>query len=285
MRRKDGAPLERSDGLPITGATFNDVHYIVVNGEAVATFSSRSDAQKSTRYLHRDHLGSVTRVTSETGSVVDTFAYDAWGARRNPGDWNDYAGQPPLPTLRRPQFTGHERLHDIGIVHMNGRIYDPKLGRVLSADPYVQSPGNAQSYNRDSLLDGLPYPQRLSRFDDATRHGIRDMVYSLFAVGIMFFVGWFKILIEGPAVLRDIADPESIVGLILFALILLFAFLLPDLQGEHVSRIKGHFFFGSCAVLFSPGVSHWQGAFGVRSVRRGCLGIMCVLLAIAVLIH
>ena len=31
---------------------------------------------------------------------------------------------------------------------MNGRIYDPTLGRFLQADPFVQAPDNSQSYNR-----------------------------------------------------------------------------------------------------------------------------------------
>ncbi|HJR68944.1 MAG TPA: RHS repeat-associated core domain-containing protein, partial [Gammaproteobacteria bacterium] len=50
-----------------------------------------------------------------------------------------------------------------GLVHMNGRIYDPKLGRVLSADPYVQFAGDAQSYNRYSyaLNNPLAYTCRV----------------------------------------------------------------------------------------------------------------------------
>ena len=32
-------------------------------------------------------------------------------------------------------FTGHEMLDAVGIIHMNGRIYDPKLGRFMQADP------------------------------------------------------------------------------------------------------------------------------------------------------
>jgi len=30
---------------------------------------------------------------------------------------------------------------------MNGRIYDPVLGRFMTPDPFVQAPGNLQSYN------------------------------------------------------------------------------------------------------------------------------------------
>ncbi|MET0116025.1 MAG: RHS repeat-associated core domain-containing protein [Sedimenticola sp.] len=39
---------------------------------------------------------------------------------------------------------------------MNGRVYDPELGRFLSADPHVQSPANAQSLNRYSYALNNP---------------------------------------------------------------------------------------------------------------------------------
>lgn len=44
-------------------------------------------------------------------------------------------------------YTGHEHLDDVGIIHMNGRIYSPSLGRMLSPDPVTQAPENAQNYN------------------------------------------------------------------------------------------------------------------------------------------
>ena len=43
-----------------------------------------------------------------------------------------------------------------GIVHMRGRIYDPRLGRFLQADPIVQDPLNAQSYNRYTYVFNNP---------------------------------------------------------------------------------------------------------------------------------
>jgi len=41
----------------------------------------------------------------------------------------------------------HEHLDEVGVIHMNGRVYDQLIGRFMSADPFVQSPGNLQSYN------------------------------------------------------------------------------------------------------------------------------------------
>ena len=39
---------------------------------------------------------------------------------------------------------------------MNGRVYDPTIGRFLSADPHIQAPGNLQSYNRYSYVMNNP---------------------------------------------------------------------------------------------------------------------------------
>lgn len=39
---------------------------------------------------------------------------------------------------------------------MNGRFYDPKLGRMLSPDPVTQAPENGQNYNRYSYVENNP---------------------------------------------------------------------------------------------------------------------------------
>ena len=44
----------------------------------------------------------------------------------------------------------------MGVIHMNGRIYDPLIGRFMSADPIIQAPGNLQNYNRYSYVMNNP---------------------------------------------------------------------------------------------------------------------------------
>jgi RHS repeat-associated protein len=53
-------------------------------------------------------------------------------------------------------FTGHEHLDELGFVHMNGRIYDPLLGRFLSPDPLIQAAELLQNYNRYSYVLNNP---------------------------------------------------------------------------------------------------------------------------------
>ncbi|VVH61019.1 hypothetical protein BAZOLSSOX_1410, partial [uncultured Gammaproteobacteria bacterium] len=109
-----------------------------------------------TRYLHYDNLGSIDTITDGQGNIVERMAYTAFGQRRK-GDWR--ASDPLLPiipALTNRGFTGHEHIDEMGFIHMNGRVYDPQIGRFLSADPHIQDPYNTQSYNRYSYVMNNP---------------------------------------------------------------------------------------------------------------------------------
>jgi RHS repeat-associated protein len=47
-------------------------------------------------------------------------------------------------------------LDALDLVHMNGRVYDPLVGRFVSADPFIQDPTNGQGYNRYSYVLNNP---------------------------------------------------------------------------------------------------------------------------------
>jgi RHS repeat-associated protein len=51
------------------------------------------------------------------------------------------------PTLSDHGFTGYERLDSYGLINMNGRMYDPVIGRFLGVDPFVVDGNNSQSIN------------------------------------------------------------------------------------------------------------------------------------------
>lgn len=105
------------------------------------------------RYLHTDHLGSITTIVDSAG--VQNLSYDVFGKRRDATTW---MGAAVIPSTEKEVhgYTGHEHLDDVSLIHMNGRIYDPVLGRMASADPILQSPFNAQNYNRYSYVLNNP---------------------------------------------------------------------------------------------------------------------------------
>ena len=135
------------------------LHYIVAGGHPVVQYKSIDDTtdEEETLYLHRDHLGSVSLITDDTGAIVtgSEQSYDAWGKRRNASNWSDVTTQLTNADSTRG-FTNHEQLDDVSLVHMNGRVYDPELGRFMSADPIVQAPLNSQSYNRYTYVFNNP---------------------------------------------------------------------------------------------------------------------------------
>ena len=123
--------------------------YIFADGKAVALVEKGSDSQDaSIVYLHRDHLGSVQAYTDAEGNLVQELSYDAWGRRRNPDTWEYYDNIADAEALNRYGFGGQEHLDLFELVDMNGRMYDPVLGRFLSPDPIVQAPDLTLSLNR-----------------------------------------------------------------------------------------------------------------------------------------
>src|SRR6185369_8786543 len=129
-------------------------HFITAGGAVVAQYTTRSNGVNDLRYFHTDHLGSTSVITDEAGAVVERLAYDPWGKRQFANGGTPPEGYTPTTTDRG--FTMHEHLDEMGIIHMNGRVYDPTLGRFMSADPYIQAPDNLLSYNRYAYCAGNP---------------------------------------------------------------------------------------------------------------------------------
>jgi RHS repeat-associated protein len=109
------------------------------------------------QYWHKDHLGSVVLVTNANGAVAERTSFDAWGARLR-GDGFNFAANDPArnPAHGDRGYTGHEHLDELGVIHMNGRIYDPILGRFFSPDPFIQAPDMLATYNRYSYVLNRP---------------------------------------------------------------------------------------------------------------------------------
>ncbi|WP_423128613.1 RHS repeat domain-containing protein [Gaoshiqia sp. Z1-71] len=107
-------------------------------------------------YLCRDYLGSITHLADSNGSLTQELNFDAWGRLRDPATQTAYApGAEPALFLGRG-YTGHEHLPWFGLVNMNGRLYDPVVGRFLSVDENVQMPDFTQNLNRYSYALNNP---------------------------------------------------------------------------------------------------------------------------------
>lgn len=128
--------------------------YVVAGDEVVALVKQDASATTVT-YLHHDYLGSVTALTNEAGSVIERMAYEPFGKRRSAAGALDPNNLIKGVNTDRG-YEEHEHLDDLGLIHMNGRVYDPALGRFMTADPGVPHPEDMQSYNRYAYTRNNP---------------------------------------------------------------------------------------------------------------------------------
>jgi RHS repeat-associated protein len=106
-------------------------------------------------YVHTDYQGSLTALSLPNGTVVEKYAYDPWGNRRNPTNWTQTDTRTAFILNRG--YTMHEHLPEFNLINMNGRVYDPLTAMFFSPDPYLQAPGNWLNYNRYGYCFNNPF--------------------------------------------------------------------------------------------------------------------------------
>ena len=130
-------------------------HYI---GENVIHLEKtiNSNFSAKTVYLHKDHIGSIIAKTDESGAIVESLANEAWG-RQVETTWNGTVKQQSYnPEETDRGFTDHEHMTGVGLIHMNGRVYDSEIGRFVSPDLLIQDPENSQAFNRYTYVWNNP---------------------------------------------------------------------------------------------------------------------------------
>ena len=116
--------------------------------------TKRNNNQNDTYYLHKDHLGSTVAVSDASGMAIQQYMFDSFGKQYTL--FSDSGAFLSTPLAVDRGYTGHKMVNELDIIHMNGRTYDPTLGRFLQADPHVQAPTNMQNYNRYSYVLNNP---------------------------------------------------------------------------------------------------------------------------------
>jgi uncharacterized protein (TIGR02594 family) len=144
-------------------------------------------------YLLRDSLGSIDTIASETGVLKSRQSFNAHGQRRQaaqPGvtaSWNTLSlFQASLfnTSTTTQGYTGHEQLDQVGLVHMNARLYDPELGRFIQADDFVE-PEATQGLNRYSYVLNNP----MSATDPSGNFSLRQALGAVVGIAAAIFSG------------------------------------------------------------------------------------------------
>ena len=174
-------------------------------------------AAQQTKYWAKDHLGSpVAEYPYGATSIaqVTQLGFDAWGLRRkaqaNNAANNGFVSvsEVDIDSYASPRgYTGHEHLDEVGLIHMNGRIYDPIIGRFLQVDPVIADPYNLQSYNAYSYVHNNPLsytdPTGLSAWTE-----VRRPMAAIAVAAIVMYTGAFAV--TGQLSLKLFAETASL---------------------------------------------------------------------------
>lgn len=118
---------------------------LLTNPSGVFAIAETVDGETKLHYIHKDHLGSWTTISDDCGNIEQEVSFDAWGNTKEPDD-----------LLFDRGFTGHEHIKGMGLINMNGRLYDPIISSMLSPDNNIQSPDFTQNLNRYSYCFNNP---------------------------------------------------------------------------------------------------------------------------------
>jgi RHS repeat-associated protein len=151
-----GGLLEKKHATS-TGKTYWQ-HYVHAPSGQTIVVSRNSDATTSTTFALSDHLGSGDALLDLDGSLKARLSFTAFGERRG----SSWTGTPTTPDWAaiadstRHGFTWHEHLDGINLIHMNGRVYDPLVGRFLSVDPIIGNIADSQQVNPYAYVGNRP---------------------------------------------------------------------------------------------------------------------------------
>ena len=182
-------------------------------------------------YLCTDHLGSIVKIVDEHGNARFEAKYDAWG--------NQEIIKNDIGFIRG--YTGHEEMPEFGLVNMNARLYDPMLGRFLSADDYVQMPENSQNFNRYAYCVNNPL-----KYSDPSGN--------FFELAVVAMAAW-------QAGMTSWANGDS--------------FMSGAAQGAAVSFVSQGFAYGIGSAFGHQVGSVWNEALraGAHGLSQGALGV------------
>lgn len=149
--------------------TGQEKHILYVQGSpydsSIIFTKNYNETTGSYKFLHKDYLGSILAVSDETGNKLEQRHFDAWGnfTHLQIGNGVIITDKTMITQMSLASdllldrgYTGHEQFHEVSLIHMNGRLYDPLLRRFLNADENIQDPYNTQNYNKYGYVMNNP---------------------------------------------------------------------------------------------------------------------------------
>ena len=147
--------------------TGKEKHLLYLGGDPyesnIVYLKNFEESNGSYKFLHKDYIGSILAISDEAGNKLEQRHFDAWGnfTHLQIGNGAIVTDKNAILSLAKDLtidrgYTSHEHFMEVGIIHMNGRLYDPLLRRFLNADENIQDPYNTQNYNKYGYVMNNP---------------------------------------------------------------------------------------------------------------------------------
>lgn len=117
--------------------------YVFAGNLRVASIEGTNN---TTKIYHKDHLGSSIAITDSLGVDAETSEYLPFGGMR----------EPTGTAVSGYKYTDQELDSESGLYNYDARLYDPIIGRFISADSEMPEPYDPQSLNRYSYCRNNP---------------------------------------------------------------------------------------------------------------------------------
>lgn len=236
-----------------------------LNGKVIVqTLRNWDGSDEESLFFNSDYTGSLDTVSLVDGKVLYHFNYSAWGEQ----SIMIKSDEAYLCLLNRG-FGGHEHMDEVGgLIHMNGRVYDPIIGRFLSPDPFISDFYNPQELNRYSYVLNNPF-----KYKDPTGHFFQ-FIFSI--LGHFFFSSMMNILTPCIATFASqvLFMSEKVSSIFASAIIGGIAGIVKS-NGDLKAGLNGMLFgaaFGAIDVGFSGKFT--LGRIAVESVTGGLINRM-----------
>ena len=167
--KENGVIIERYDYVWSDGSLITQTYTTYSNGEVDTTNSAKFIydtwgtlqgfvLNDTSTYLYTKNLqGDIIGIVNESGQMVISYEYDAWGVITSQQQCND-ANFANIISKLPLTYRGYFYDYDLELYYIQGRYYNPEWGRFINADTTsnLGSTGTALSYNLYAYCENNP---------------------------------------------------------------------------------------------------------------------------------
>jgi RHS repeat-associated protein len=186
--------LDRSSGLPMV-VDDGTTSAVGVGSNVIAEVDNSSG---DATYPLTDALGSVRARVDDTGAVVGTADWDAFGNERSTTGVGGLFG-----------WTGEQQDAETGLTYLRARYYAPGSGRFLSRDTVQPGGPGTQGYNRYTYAVNNPVTHT-----DPSGHVVALLLLGLAVAAVFLLLAWYlqSIVMGAHHYDRDPSSPDGSSG-------------------------------------------------------------------------